>query len=534
MSPNFTALCYLHAFDHRLPIQDGLAFEKILRTYRLDYSVKSLARIDDFLDELRTGKKVREDTYLDDPATQNLLYLLNFYVGEVIARSLKSQAHWYTFKEVQDIDPMSKVSGPAFENSVTLGFPQHAISVTKPWFRPLISLTSRLFSEHVEKSVLFSAGIMLPLEYQTGPASELPLPPSPAPAWPIDVAAQFEQSPQLLSELGMTAPAWAKDDKLRLLFDNQIKIMREGCVVWGAVVQANANLFVSNSDDGAPLDVLYDPRGRLSPEDLIALAQSVYALKEKRPSDPALIPLYDHFRNGFTRAIGLDVPSTFVPYPLKVSSTYFERKNFPGRKLAQHVIPLLISDIYLGLVVPLPSRLWPAELLAQWAPKPGEHTSAPALALCEREAAQNDADSIEAVTRLNAPGNGPRAANPSYSAAYDVRKMGAAPSISINQTEDAVAQVLTQRVAAAQVQKPRRDIELPVELMDKIIHIDKGEKFRAYKLNIPFFLVILGVSTMAFAKLSPSLSQRGSVGILISGVVLLLAGLYKAYKAVER
>jgi hypothetical protein len=559
MSPNFNALCYLHAFDHRLPTQNGLAFESLLRTYRLDYSVNSLARIDDFLDELRIGKKIDEATYLDDTAVQNLLYLLNFYVGEVIARSLKSQPHWYAFNDVLDIDPMSKMSGPTFENSVTLGFPHHAIAAAKPWFRPLISITSRLFSEHVEKSVLFSAGIMLPPEYQDGDASEQPLPPLSIPPWTTDVAAQIVQSPELLNEVRMTAPPWAKEDALGALFDNQANILAEGRIVWAAIVQANSSLFKPKTDGGAPFEVLYDPQGRLPREDLAALAQNVFALKERRPSNPTLVPLHEHLKNEFTRALGLDVPTTFVPYPLKVSSTYFERKNFPYRRLAQNTIPVLISDTQPGLVMPLPSKFWPVALLAEWAAKPGEYIQDPALAHLNPASIteegllwfrQKDYDRARAAWEIGAESDNAGAIN-GLAMLYE-RGLGVAENRerALALYERAAKKNYAGAVAAiARLKGPRatntaaataaqdagkRDVKSALELADRILAGEKKEQFRPSKLNVPFFMIILGLSAMAFSAIYTPPSKMVTAGILISGAICCLIGLYRAFKAIAR
>ena len=97
MTLTFRALCYLHAFEHRLPVQDGLAFESLLRATRLDFSVQSLERVDVFLDALRKTRKISQNGHLTDPAVQNLLYMLAFYFGEVIGRSVGALPHWSTY-----------------------------------------------------------------------------------------------------------------------------------------------------------------------------------------------------------------------------------------------------------------------------------------------------------------------------------------------------------------------------------------------------------------------------------------------------
>jgi hypothetical protein len=350
----YRALCYLYCFDHKLPIQNGLAFESLLRTARLDYSVQSLERIDVLLDALRTTGKIHEDSYLDDPAQQNLLYLLAFYVGEVIGRSLGAAPQWATYEEMAARE--KQVNGPHFENSVTLLFPLQLTPRTA-WLLPLASICSRLFDEQVTKSVLFSAGLMLPPESLQKPALQQPLPPLAPPAWPVAVA-----------PVPLDAPPWAADDDLRYLFDNAQALLRDGRVVWGAVVQANNALFEPGALVGAPGEILYDPHGRVPDADLHATARTVLALKGRNFDLPDLASISQYLNDERIRVFGLDLPERLSPYPLKVSSTWFERRHLPGGVLAQPVIPVLISDAHPGAVLPLPAAFWPDILREAWSP----------------------------------------------------------------------------------------------------------------------------------------------------------------------
>jgi TPR repeat protein len=368
MNLSFRALCYLHAFDNRLPIQNGLAFERQLRGIRLDYSVQSLERIDHFFDALRASGRIRQDSYLGDPSQQNLLYLLAFYVGEVIARSLGSQAHWYSYEEVTKLDPGSQINGPLFENSATLAFPDHPDVATKT-FMPLVSLTSRLFDEHVTKSVLFSAGFLLPPQSEAESAFQQPLPPLVAAAWPIDVAKQVrESSPQVQAKLDIMQPPWAAGDALCRQFDNARVLLQEGRVVWGALIQANNALFQPHPEGGAPGEVLYDPLGRAPTDVLEAVSKVIFGLKGKAFDEPDFAYFSNYLADEHIRVFGLDVPTTIVPYPLKVSSIYFDRQHLPGGLLAQRLLPILISDAHPGVATPLPKVFWPDYLRSQWAP----------------------------------------------------------------------------------------------------------------------------------------------------------------------
>ena len=92
---NLAALCYLHAWEHDQAITDGLARRDQLKALRLDYSIASLARIDDWLTDTRVSNPFSFDQLLADRGLQNTLHLLAFYAGEVLARALGCHPEWH-------------------------------------------------------------------------------------------------------------------------------------------------------------------------------------------------------------------------------------------------------------------------------------------------------------------------------------------------------------------------------------------------------------------------------------------------------
>lgn len=190
--------------------------------------------------------------------------------------------------------------------------------------------------------------------------------PSPAkdPVLPRDIAIQLRQSPNLARELHIKMPNWAKHDELRPLFDSTDALLLEGRVVWGVIVQANNLLRKPGAEPGLPGEVIYDPQGQLPTETLRDIARKLHMLHD--PEDSDLRAISEHLANGYSRAFGLTVPTPFSPVPLKLSTTYFERKQLPGKKLSDAVLPILISDAHPGCIIPLPARFWPAVLLAKW------------------------------------------------------------------------------------------------------------------------------------------------------------------------
>jgi hypothetical protein len=318
MSVAFSALCYLHAWEHHQPFEDGVAFEPLLRRIQPDYSVDSLARVDTLLDALRIAKKPQAEDFLQDGASRNLLYLLSFYVGEVIGRGLGCAPEWLSYEQSVAIDPANAAFGPGFENSVICRFPGSA--EPRSYVAPLVAICSRLFVPEAGESVRRSAGLLVPTERQTPPASREPLPPVPLQLWP---QAMREAAAQLLPG---------------------------GQVVWAAALEVDAQLQRPHGKSRALGRVVVDPAGRTPPEVLAEVAQ---VLREAEPAkaEPA-------------RGAVADVPARVSPYPLKIAPVWFERSHLPGGRIAQPCFPVVANA---GTVQFLPAAQWPAELLAAWA-----------------------------------------------------------------------------------------------------------------------------------------------------------------------
>lgn len=365
---NFIALQYLHAWEHNLSIDDGFAFEAILRKHLLDYSVQSLRRIDAFLDEIREQHGLTEESVTRDGSLRALFCLLAFYVGEVIGRSVQSEPQWFSFdayNEVFNGDP----SEQCFETSLVLGFPGNPL-VTVSFFKPLISIVTRATDPNGEKSVCFSAGAQIPVALQTGTGSEQPLHRVPPKPWPVDVRAWLKKVPASeLEILELPEPLWAETDDMHRLFEHAPDLLRGGRVVWGALIQANNQLFDASglvADGGAPAEVTYDPQGRAPVESLVDMAQRIFSCKGETFDDPSLMQVSEHLSAEVSRAFGLDVPVSLSSYPLKISTTWIRSRHLHLGHLALQKIPLLVSDDLPGLVRPLPHRFWPEAFLLEW------------------------------------------------------------------------------------------------------------------------------------------------------------------------
>ncbi|MDS4013181.1 MAG: hypothetical protein RKP46_02360 [Candidatus Accumulibacter sp.] len=371
MNMNFKAACYLHAFENNQPIDGGFLHDGLLRTYKLDYSVSSLARIDDFLDAIRATNTLTADNYLDSQASQNLLYYLCFYVGEVISRKLQSPPWWRGFDDfVEGEDVMVLINGRIFEYSLSLDFPEHPNLRTKTLFKPLVSITSRLIEDDLNKSVSWSAGFFIG-DVSGDPECNTPLPALPVKPWPVNIAEVLSSHPELRERLFFKTPFGFVDDPIQDLFACKNAILENGRVVWGAVIEVNTLIYENNGLSGVVGRVLYAPDGRVEPGTLFDLSRVVASYKtianvERDALEEDAQALCALMSDEMSRHFGFDIPRRIIAYPLKMSVTYFYRPHLIGNRLMSNEIPLLIHDDYPGMVLPLPHYFWTAGFVEYW------------------------------------------------------------------------------------------------------------------------------------------------------------------------
>jgi hypothetical protein len=135
-------------------------------------------------------------------------------------------------------------------------------------------------------------------------------------------------------------------------------------------VQAN-NLLFSFGRENLPGEIVYvtDPTVSVTPLELTAVADRIYALKGTRQTDPAFATISRYLANETTRVSGLVVPSLLsFGLPCAISSTLFVRGTFPGGVLSQRVYPVIVQGSGKHVCIPLPCRFWSEELRTKWAP----------------------------------------------------------------------------------------------------------------------------------------------------------------------
>ncbi|MBL8471807.1 MAG: hypothetical protein KF778_17575 [Rhodocyclaceae bacterium] len=196
----------------------------------------------------------------------------------------------------------------------------------------------------------------------------------------IDIARLVAQLPAHERSYPMLEiPPWAEGDPLSGLFDAVPELLHSGRVVWGQVIQIN-NLMLVGGRDGAPGEIVYDPSGQTSTDDLLEVARAlmkmrgnIASLRAANPPEPEALAIAEHLENEYTRAVGMPVPRGLSRHSLLLSTVYFDRRHIPGGILRSGMVPILASEKCPGRVMVLPSRWWPGDLLEVWKSTPPGH-----------------------------------------------------------------------------------------------------------------------------------------------------------------
>jgi hypothetical protein len=384
---------FLAAWEQNLTIAGDMIYREELKTYHLNYSINSLLRIDHFLDQIRDTHHPLETDFLADTNKYNLLYMLCFYVGEVMARVRGRQGEWLDYEELVALDEGHREVGNTFATSACCVFNHAQI------YLPLDAIMARLFAtEGPYHSVAEGAFALLPPSRLAKLRPDLPLPPPAGLDFGIDLPSDIESlSAEEHDYIKLDMPSWATNDPIKALFINQDQLIEGHRIVWAALIQANPLLFSKNYVSTCG-EILYDPLGRTEPENLRLLAHLLVNLKAKKLEDPAAQAIGDALENELVRMFGREVPKAILPYPLKISTTFFQCRHLPDGMLSLSYFPVVINDE--GLVRIVPARYWPLKFKQTWLAASQEKFGYP----CEwTPKPKHSAPKVDAVARHPVP-----------------------------------------------------------------------------------------------------------------------------------
>ena len=168
--------------------------------------------------------------------------------------------------------------------------------------------------------------------------------------------------------LSLPPPKWVTPtEPFSRYFEDYKRVLREGRLVWGAVVQANDHLFGPGSHDH-PAEIIYapDPGHGNDLATLAQLAHRIFALKGTTPNDEGLakagLPPDRRDAKGI-RAAGADGTGKWSRPRAFVGGLPQEASSF---RVSEEIhLPVLVSPDP-RLVMVLPEKHWPAGLLEWW------------------------------------------------------------------------------------------------------------------------------------------------------------------------
>lgn len=162
---------------------------------------------------------------------------------------------------------------------------------------------------------------------------------------------------------------WASD-KLYMVFNSRRRLLREGEVALGMLVQANVELYSPGEYD-LPASAIYSSR-RTTPDLLKALsecAQRLYALKNTEPDEPEEKKFAEMITDEYRREMRVPVPKEIAGVGgVTLTTLMVFRSDLPHDYLTNSFFPMLVHRETPATII-VPFKYWPDEILHAWEPE---------------------------------------------------------------------------------------------------------------------------------------------------------------------
>jgi len=201
-----------------------------------------------------------------------------------------------------------------------------------------------------------------------------------------------------LDTMHAECPKWLTHrDPLIEVSRNQALLLREGRIVWAALVMANNLLFKPGKEDCPALlvyslDEWYESR----PDELHAIARRIFELKNSEPAEPGLRALAKLVTEESDRGMGWRVPEALTDKDVRGSIFMVFRKHIPSGQMCGERFPILVHPSTEAVMM-LPFEGWPAELVKSWKPGSNERSLDEVRALPEGLRVTHTPDLVVAV-----------------------------------------------------------------------------------------------------------------------------------------
>ena len=169
-------------------------------------------------------------------------------------------------------------------------------------------------------------------------------------------------------------PPWLIDDPLDLLFRERSRMLREGQVVWGMVL--NASVTTHGPGPRVPRSAVgwllfpTDPEAIVDPQWLSDTAAQMHAVWESRHLSQDLHDIMVHVLGQDARAFGRLVPRTVAfEHQLALTTTVLYARHLPRRRiefidgpLPEGIVPVVVARDAPQVAMVVPCGHWPREL----------------------------------------------------------------------------------------------------------------------------------------------------------------------------
>lgn len=167
--------------------------------------------------------------------------------------------------------------------------------------------------------------------------------------------------------LQVHVPNWMYEDRLIEQIKQLPKLYMNGKVVWGALIHTTLQMFEPTGDNAVG-EILIDPKGQTSAEELQEIAQKLEILqagKIARSQDQQ--DYIQQHENEKVRLIDYPCPRSLTVKKLKIIHIWFWRTHLPNGMLSQSYFPILIHDNEkVEVATVLPAWFWPKKIREIW------------------------------------------------------------------------------------------------------------------------------------------------------------------------
>lgn len=183
----------------------------------------------------------------------------------------------------------------------------------------------------------------------------------------LDLSAAIGRlQPHQRSYLQIPVPAQFRRRELLDQIDAMPVLYQKGKTVWAAVVQTDSDLFSPEGEVLCTGEVVFDPSGEASVEELLEARAKLFALKNTKPKNPEARRYAEHLSDETGCLFRFPYPESLGGKPFVCSSVLLPRGHLPNGMLSLFILPIVCHPDTDGRIMLLPARFWPKAFYEDW------------------------------------------------------------------------------------------------------------------------------------------------------------------------